>query len=209
VRAPVTRVRGDASGADSDLMESPLSAAPAAAVAADPNPFPGDFFNGDSAPRARGIEFRETGYTTGFLLSSDPADDGAGQPADPEFGFDNGFTPFSANRLFSPIGGATFDVLFFDPSDQTTPAGKTGLGVVFTDVEQAGSTVMDFFDAQNTLLESIEVKVIGDAGLAFAGLPLDDPDIFRVAITSGSLPLLGNGRTGAGFDSVVMVRGRL
>lgn len=104
-------------------------AAPAAI--ADPNPFPGDFFNGPSAPRARGIEFRATGDTTGFLLSSDPADDGAGQPAAPEFGFDSGFTPFSPNRLFSPVGGTTFDVLFFDPADQTTPAGTTGLGVVF------------------------------------------------------------------------------
>lgn len=171
---------------------------------ADPDPFPGDFFNAAAAPRARGLEVHATGDTTGFLVSSDPADSGAGRPAAPEFGFDSGFTPFSANRLFAPIGGTTFDVLFFDPADQVTRAGTSGFGVVFTDVEQAGSTVVDFFDINDRLLESIEVALTGNAGLAFAGLLLDEPEIFRVAITAGSLPLLGNGSTGSGVDSVVL-----
>ena len=176
----------------------------ASGAVADPNPFPGAFFNGESAPRARGIEFRETGDTTGFLLSSDPADAGPGHPATPEFGFDSGFTPFSPKRLFAPIGGTTFDVLFFDPTDRTTPAGTTGLGMVFTDIEEEGSTVMHFFDIHDNPLGSIEIGVTGNAGLASAGLLRDAPDIFRVAITSGSLALLGNGQTGTGADSVVM-----
>lgn len=171
---------------------------------ADPNPFPGDFFNGDAAPRARGIEFRPTGDTTGFLLSSDPADAGPEQPAPPEFGFDGGFSFFSPNRLFAPVGGTTFDVLFFDPFDQTTPASTRGFGAVFTDVESAASTKLEFFDRNNELLETIAVEVTGNAGLAFAGLITEGADIYRVAVTSGSLPLLSNGVTALGSDSVVM-----
>ena len=152
----------------------------------DPNLFPGDFFNGPAAPRARGIEFQATGTTTGFELSSDPTDNGPGQPAPPLFNLASDFQFFSPNRIFRPVDGFTFDVMFFDPFDQTGPATTRGLGVVFTDVEDPGEAVMDFFDLGGALLTSLEVPTAGDTDLSFLGVLFDDPIIGRVSITAGT-----------------------
>lgn len=163
----------------------------------DPNPFPGAFFNGDAAPRARGIEFRETGTTSGFQLSATEA---SGEP--PQFGFPDIFTPFSEERLFSPIDGNTFDVLFFDPSDQTTPAGTRGLGVVFNDVNLADTTTMTFYDQFGDVLASEAVATSNAGGLSFLGLVFSDPLIAKVSITAGSA--IFSGLDAIGGDFVVM-----
>lgn len=152
----------------------------------DPNAFPGDFFNGDAAPRARGIEFRETGTTTGFKLSSTAA---SGTPV--EFGLDDQFSTFSPERLFAPVGGTTFDVLFFDPVDQTTPATTRGLGVVFTDVEIAGLTTMTYFDVDGNELGTFEAPTSDNAALSFLGVVFDDPDVAKVSIMAGLTPIDG------------------
>ncbi|WP_395341748.1 PEP-CTERM sorting domain-containing protein [Ningiella sp. W23] len=146
----------------------------------DPNPFPGDFFNGDSAPRARGIEFRETGDTTGFELSA-TEDSGTA----PLFGLPTDFQAFSQERIFRQVGGDTFDVLFFDPSDQTTPALTSGLGVVFTDVELFDTAFMVFYDQFNNILAERNVAPGNDIGLSFLGLAFDAPIISRVSFTVG------------------------
>ena len=163
----------------------------------DPNPFPGDFFNGDANPRARGIEFRESGDTTGFLLSATEA---SGQPTG--FGFDD-FLPFSPERLFSPIGGNTFDVLFFDPSDQVTPALSRGLGVVFSDVEEAGLTTMTLFDQYDNVLATREAEAGEDRSLSFLGVIFDDAVIAKASFSLGDGVLRGN-RDRSGKDVVVM-----
>lgn len=158
-------------------------------VVSDPNPFPGNFFNANVAPRARGIEFKETGSTTGFKLSSTAA---SGVPV--EFGFPNGFDVFSPERLFTPIGGTTFDVLFFDPANPLERATTNGLGVVFTDVENPTSTQMSFYDTYDNLLFKRNVLAGANSSLSFLGVLFDDPLIARVSITAGL----------EGFDSVVM-----
>ena len=158
----------------------------------DPNPFPRDFFNGDAAPRARGIEFRETGATAGFLLSATEA---SGQPV--RFGFGGDLSTFSPERLFTPVGGTTLDVIFFDPADQTTPATVRGLGVIFTDVEVAGSTTMTFFDQGGNVLAQETAGTSGNGGFSFVGVLFDTPDVFRIAIDAGNTPILGNGLLGA------------
>lgn len=155
----------------------------------DPNPFPGDFFNTDFFPRARGIEFVPTGDTTGFELSSTAA---SGEPV--EFGFDGGFTFFSAERLFTPVGGDTFDVRFYDPANPDTPALSTGLGVVFTDVESPTSTSMTFYDAYDNVLLTRSVLDGANAGLSFLGASFDEAVVARVSIVAGI----------DAFDSVVM-----
>ncbi|MEO1656297.1 MAG: PEP-CTERM sorting domain-containing protein [Pseudomonadota bacterium] len=163
----------------------------------DPNPFPGDFFNADVNPRARGIEFRETGSTTGFQLSSTEA---SGEP--PLFGNEQNFQAFSPERVFTPVGGTTFDVLFFDPVDQTTPATTRGLGIVFVDVEVEGSTTVDFFDKDDNLLLSRDVLVAGNQGLSFLGVVFDSFEIARVSVTSGNA--IFDGTSFRGRDGVVM-----
>lgn len=176
-------VNGDPNG----RREINWDAAPDAV--SDPNPFPGDFFNADVAPRARGIEFLATGDTTGFALSSTAA---SGEPV--EFGFSGGFTFFSAERLFTPVGGETFDVLFFDPADQDAPATTRGFGLVFTDVESATGAEMVFFDRNDAPIFSSFVLPGGNASLSFLGVLFTEAEVARVSVTAG----LG------GFDSIVM-----
>lgn len=146
----------------------------------DPNPFPGDFFNGDSAPRARGIEFRETGSTTGFELSATEA-----SGVDPLFGLPTDFQAFSQERIFRQVGGDTFDVLFFDPFDQTTPALSRGLGVVFLDVEPLDFAFLTFYDQFNNILAEREVAAGNDIGFSFTGLIFDVPSIAKVSFELG------------------------
>ncbi|MEO1497312.1 MAG: PEP-CTERM sorting domain-containing protein [Planctomycetota bacterium] len=166
----------------------------------DPNAFPGDFFNADFSPRARGIEFKETGDTTGFLLSSTEA---SGQPTD--FGF-NLFEPFSPERLFTPVGGNTFDVVFYDPANPEQNALTSGLGVIFSDVDEAALTTMSFFDIDGNLLAQ-ESPDAFNGGFSFLGVAFDEPVIAKVSIVSGDLPILSNGVFGSGLggsDGVVM-----
>ncbi len=161
----------------------------------DPNLFPGDFFNFNGAPRARGIEFQAVGNTTGFQLSSTQA---SGEPI--TFG-DADLNAFSPERLFTPINGETFDVLFFDPANNSTATTTRGLGVVFNDVEQTGLTTMSFFSADDELLFTQAVEPSTDGGFSFLGAIFDEPIVARVQITLGGT---FDGENFSGADSVVM-----
>jgi hypothetical protein len=73
---------------------------------------------------------------------------------------------------------------------------------VFTDVDQEGTTKIDYFDVNGNLLTSQEVPPgpVRRESLSFVGVVFDTPKIFMVRITSGNLPLPAfNGR-----DTVVM-----
>ena len=164
---------------------------------ADPNLFPGSFFNGSVSPRARGISFSTPG--TGFLVS---ANAGAGAPV--AFGFANDFVPFSAQRMFSSLGSTITDVRFFSPLDQTTVATTQGFGAVFEDVEVAGLTRLEYYGLGNQLLATVLVPEGASGGLSFGGAMFASSVVARVRIFSGDAPLLGNGVLGAGRDSVVM-----
>ncbi|MEL6894331.1 MAG: calcium-binding protein, partial [Actinomycetota bacterium] len=161
-------------------------AAPAAI--SDPNPFPGDFFNGDAAPRARGIEFTTPG--TGFLLSGDLDD---GTPIEFESinrTYLDEFGTFSPERLFTPIGSNVVDVRFFSPVDQTTPATVDGFGAVFTDVDLAGSAQLEYFDVDGNVLHVVTAEgAPGSETLEFLGAQFDDNCVASVRITAGEQPL--------------------
>lgn len=166
----------------------------------DPNAFPGDFFNADFAPRARGIEFKETGDTTGFLLSSTEA---SGQPT--AFGFERFLPTFSPERLFSPIGGTTFDVFFYDPANPTQQATTKGLGVVFSGLDFDDTASMSFFDIAGNLLFEQFAQGNDDDDLSFLGAIFDEPEVAYVSIAGGNRFLEGNGSFGGGIgDGFVM-----
>ncbi len=148
----------------------------------DPNAFPGDFFNADVAPRARGIEFKETGDTTGFLLSATEA---SGQPV--AFGFESFFPRFSEERLFSPVGGTTFDTFFYDPANPEERATTRGLGVVFSGLTFDDTASMSFYDVEGNLIGEEFAKASNDGrGLSFLGLIFDDPIVSYVSFAGGS-----------------------
>jgi hypothetical protein len=143
---------------------------------------------------ARGARFT----TPGVGLSQAPPSGGAqGGLAvlfnNPDYATD--FGTFSPPRLFTPVGSRITEALFFVPGTSGgTPAGVTGFGAVFTDVDEpngeigAGrhSTRIEYFDASNRKIYTGFVPAApGSATLSFFGVVFSDPIIARVRITTG------------------------
>ena len=174
---------------------------------ASPNAFPANFFNVNSP---RGVVFSTPG--TSFQVSSNVA---SGVPVnfgniDPSYG--TSFTTFSPERLFSAIGSNILDVNFFVPGN-LTPALTRGFGSVFTDVDLANATSLEFFDATNTSLGTFFAPA-GPAGtvdsLSFLGVSYLQPIVSRVRITSGNVALAagatdqnGNPRDAVAMDDFI------
>ena len=155
---------------------------------ADPNLLPGDFFNVTSP---RGVVFSTPG--TGFMVS---ANAGGGTPT--LFGSGTNFQPFSAQRLFTAVGSNITDVRFFVPGTAIA-ATTSAFAAIFVDVELAGSTKIEFFDANDALIFAHDALVAGNQGLSFVGGVANAGErISRVRLTSGQNNLL------ASDDFVVM-----
>jgi hypothetical protein len=165
------------------------------AAASDPNPFPGNFFNTTSP---RGATFSTPG--TGFLVSAN-----AGGATPILFGFGNDLQTFSPQKLFTAVNSNITDVSFFLPGTNT-PATTSAFGLIFVDVEVAGSTTLEFFDAFNNLIYSRSALVAGNQGLSvLGGLANAGEQFSRVRITSGTNTLVANGVLGdPNNDFVVM-----
>ena len=161
----------------------------------DPNPLPANFFNLTSP---RGALFATPG--TGFLVSAN-----AGQAAPVLFGFANEFQTFSAQRLFTAVSSNMTEVSFFVPGTALA-ATITAFGLIFVDVEVAGLTKIEFFDAANALIYSHDALVGGNQGLSFLGAMVDGSgSISRVRITSGLNTIVSNGVLGNLIDDVVVM----
>ena len=161
---------------------------------ADPNLLPADFFNVNSP---RGVVFGTPG--TGFLVSAN-----AGESTPTLFGFANDFQTFSPQRLFTAVNSNITDVNFFVPGT-ATPATTSAFGLIFVDVEVAGATRLDFFDAANHLIYTRDALVGGNRGLSFLGGVVSDGSIARVRITSGSNTIVANGVVGNQIDDIVVM----
>lgn len=166
-------------------------------VFAAPNSLPANFFNANSP---RGVVFSTPG--SGFQVSATAAS-GAGV----EFGNINPtypglFEPFSAQRLFTAVGSNITDVSFFIPG-AATPAWTTAFGAVFTDVDLANTTSLQFFDLFNNSLGTFFApNASGDQTLSFLGVQFAaGTQIGRVRITAGNAVLSAGTTAG---DVVVM-----
>lgn len=164
-------------------------------IFSDPNALPADFFNVNSP---RGVVLGTPG--TGFLVSAN-----AGESVPTLFGFPNDFQTFSAQRLFTAVNSNITDVRFFLPGTATA-ATTSAFGLIFADVEVAGSTHVDFFDAGNNLLFSRNALVGGNQGLTFLGAVANAGEaIARVRITSGTNTIVSNGVLGNAIDDIVVM----
>jgi len=161
------------------------------ATSSAPNNLAANFFNTNSP---RGAVFSTPG--TGFQVSGAAGDAGAGQPAAANFGninaqYSSVFNAFSAQRLFTPIGSTITDVTFFLAG--TSTAGLTsGFGSIFSDVDLANVSSIQFFDAANLSLGSFFVPNFGGATaphFSFLGVSFAAPIISRVRITTGNAAL--------------------
>ncbi|MBC7834550.1 MAG: hypothetical protein H7Y88_05555 [Phycisphaerales bacterium] len=156
-----------------------------------PNSFPANFFNVNSP---RGTVFSTPG--TSLMLNADSSNPTA-TPND--FGninpvYQEQFAPFSGQRMFTAIDSNVTDVHFFVPGS-TDAAVVRGFGVVFSDVDLADSTRVQFFDAGDNEIFNQLVLPGGTAeGFSFLGASFATSVVARVRITSG------NGTLGAAIS---------
>ena len=161
----------------------------------DPNNLPANFFNTNSP---RGVVFSTPG--TGFLVSAN-----AGLATPPLFGFPNDFQAFSPQKLFTAVNSNITDVNFFVAGTNTV-ATTSAFGIIFNDVEVAGLSRIDFFDANNNLIFTRDTLVGGNQGFSFLGGVADAGErISRVRITSGSNTIVSNGILGNQIDDIVVM----
>ena len=167
------------------------------------NLFPGDFF-GSFDPtlpngRKRGIVVTTPG--TGFSVS------------DNDFKFINDkydaqFNSFSPFKTFIATGSNITDNVFKIPGKDIN-ATVSAFGVVFSDVNNASSTSLEFYDGTR-LLGSFKVPNVGNnnaGGFSFLGVYFPHEKVTRVRIFSGSAPLSPTQddlSDGGGEDLVIM-----
>jgi len=164
-----------------------------------PNNLPSNFFNSTSP---RGVQLATPG--TGFQVSANAVN---GSSAPIEFGnidprYPALFTTFSPQRLFTALGSNIVDVNFFIPGSSTA-AVTSGFGAVFTDVDVANTTSIEFFNVSNASLgQFFAPNAVGDETLSFLGVRFTEGSVIsRVRITSGN-QILAPGNTAN--DLVVM-----
>jgi hypothetical protein len=190
-----------APGADSGRREINWDGVPAGIT--NNNSFPGDFFGSFDAalPNGRKRGLISTTDGIGFSVS------------DNDFVFINEnypsqFDAFSPAKTFVAVGSTVTDNVFKVPGTNIDAAVQ-GFGVVFSDVNNASSTFMEFYD-HDRLLGSFKVPNVGNnepGGFSFLGVYYLEERVTRVRIHSGSAPLSASQddiSDGGGEDLVVM-----
>lgn len=129
----------------------------------------------------------------------------SGAPS-PEFGEINPtypgiFQPFSGPRLFAPLGSTITEVSFNVPGFADRAAQTDGFGVVFSDVDYANTTGIEFFDLAGRSLGQYWAPV-ADNGLSFLGVTFDSAVLAFARIVTGNTPLGPD--DGGQWDVVVM-----
>src|SRR5262245_26301746 len=150
-----------------------------------PNNLPANFFNANSP---RGAVFFTRG--SGFQVSADDSNPtntpvlfGNLHPAFPLL-----FVAFSPQRLFTALDSNVTETLFFVPGS-SEGATVTGFGAVFTDVNRADSTKIEYYDAAGRQLLSRNVLPgpTSRGSQSFLGVAFDAGErVFLVRITSGN-----------------------
>ena len=116
------------------------------------------------------------------------------------------FAPFSANRLFAPVGSNITDGAFSIPgTGGAVAAGVTGFGAVFSDVDLADTTTIQYFDTSGNSLGVFNVEATqGNQTFSFLGIITEagDPLIGSFRITTGNSALGPD--EGETVDQVVM-----
>jgi hypothetical protein len=120
------------------------------------------------------------------------------------------FATFSPNRLFTPLDSNITDGTFSIPgTNGAVAATLSGFGAVFTDVDLANTTSIEYFDNNGSLGKFFVPPGVPAAGasiptLSFLGVTFTTERIARVRITTGNSALGPNDQNGDLVDVVVM-----
>ena len=159
------------------------------------NSFPANFFNSNST---RGLVMTSGG--SGLRVSDNNF-------VDVNATYGSQFATFSPSKSFAVVGGTTVD-LAFPLSGSNTSGAVKGFGVVFSDVDTAGSASIEFFVGEDSYGRFNAPARCDAAGLSFIGVVWDGNErITRVRVTAGTAPIgsstndVSNGGTA---DLVVM-----
>ena len=160
---------------DSGRREINWDGVPAALTNVDT--FPATFFNVNSK---RGAVFSTPG--TGLRVDSSAF-------ASVNAGLADQFKAFSPKKLFMAVGSNRLEV-DFKLAGTTTNGVVKGFGVVFSDVDKAAATRVEYFDANGVELASIASPAqLGAQGFTFVGAVFESAIVARVLITSGEAAL--------------------
>jgi hypothetical protein len=163
-----------------------------------PGPLPGgrreiNWDGGGSATTPAGTPFAGFQVTRGALFTTPGAGFVQAPPSGLAMTFANPsyetiFQTFSPLRVFAVVGSNVMDVTFSIPGFPGEQALTSGFGAVFTDVDLANTTSLEFFDINNLSLGIFFVPT-ADNGLSFLGASFGQPIISRVRITLGNTAL--------------------
>jgi len=144
-----------------------------------PNLLPADFFNVNS-PRGVVLSTPGSGFEVSANAAVGPIEFDNLNPT-----YSSIFQTFSPQRLFTALGSSITDVNFFVPGT-AIPATVSGFGAVFTDVDLATSTTLEFFAANGASFGTFNAQSANN-GLSFLGVFFNAGErVGRVRITSGS-----------------------
>jgi hypothetical protein len=148
-----------------------------------PNAFPGDFF------KARGALFSTPGNQLQVSAKAAETPDVLFANINPALG--QLFKAFSPEKLFAAPGSRVIDVTFTVPGSND-PATVTAFGSVFTDVDVAGHTRMEYFDLSGRKVLTVPVPPVAhaDQSQSFVGVKFTDGTLItRVRIIMGNVTL--------------------
>jgi hypothetical protein len=140
----------------------------------DNDALPGDFFNTRSP---RGAVFTAPAFRVSDKNMAELDPSYAGQ-----------FGAFSPAKTFAVTGSAVMETEFQVPGT-TTPAAVRGFGVVFVDVDRAGSATLEFFGPTGSLGRFEAPVQSAGSPFSFLGVVFQDTVVTRVRILSGNAAL--------------------
>lgn len=127
-------------------------------------PLPNDFFNtiGNNVPatRQRGLVY--SGDVNNFQVSNDGFRATNASTAD-------AFTPFSGSQTFANVGVNLWDIGFQVPGEPID-ATVQGFGLVFSDVDVANSTFIEFFNGTESIGKFFAPVHDANSNLSFLGV---------------------------------------